>query len=337
MGAASPTIRDVARLANVSVATVSRALNGHDNVAEAVRKRVVEIASSIDYSPHHAARSLSRGRTHTVGVVLPDLPCEFFARLMCGIDAAARERGLQLLVSGHHRSADSQAAAVRVMRGRVDGLLAISPYAGLDIAAANLPRSLPVLLLDSDPAVERVSTLCVDNHAGAMAMMRHLVDQGYRDIAFISGRVPHFNATERLRGYMDAMAELLPGVRPRVVQGDFDVQSGSHAGEELIAGPQRPDAVFAANDMMALGCMFAFQRAGLRVPEDIGLAGFNDIPLASCTSPPLTTMHIDLSRLGSDAFDMLLDRMEGDGETRGRVVQPQLVVRGSTTRPGASG
>src|SRR3546814_14312589 len=98
------------------------------------------------------------------------------------------------------------------MRGRVDGLLAISPYAGLDIASANLPRSLPVLLLDSDPAAEGVSTLRVDNHAGAVAMMRHLVDRGYRDIAFISGRVPHFNATERLRGYLDAMAELLSGV-----------------------------------------------------------------------------------------------------------------------------
>ena len=110
MGPASPTIKDVARLANVSVATVSRALNGRENVAEAVRKRVLEIAEGLDYSPHHAARCLSRGSTHTVGVVLPDLPCEFFARLMCGIDAVARERGLQLLVSGHHRSMESPPA-----------------------------------------------------------------------------------------------------------------------------------------------------------------------------------------------------------------------------------
>lgn len=332
MGASSPTIRDVARLANVSVATVSRALNGHENVAEAVRKRVLEIASSIDYSPHHAARCLSRGRTHTIGVVLPDLPCEFFARLMCGIDAAARERGLQLLVSGHHRSAESQAAALRVMRGRVDGLLAISPYAGLDVATARLPQSLPVLLLDSDPAAEGVSTLGVDNHAGAMAMMRHLVDCGYRDIAFISGRHPHFNATERLRGYLDGLVEFLPQAQPWVMEGDFDVQSGSRAGDALLSGPRRPDAVFAANDMMALGCMFAFQRAGLRVPDDIGLAGFNDIPLASHTSPPLTSMRIDIARLGTDAFTMLLDSMADGGVPGTRIVQPELVVRGSTTR-----
>jgi len=333
MGPASPTIKDVARLANVSVATVSRALNGRENVADAVRKRVLQIAENLDYSPHHAARCLSRGRTHTVGVVLPDLPCEFFARLMCGIDALARERGLQLLVSGHHRSMESQAAALRVMRGRVDGVLAISPYHGNDVATARLPRSLPVLLLDSDPAVEGASALAVDNHAGAMMLMRHLVGCGYERIAFISGRIPHFNAEERLRGYLDAMAELLPRSTPRVLEGDFDVQSGYQAGETLMASADRPDAVFAANDMMALGCLFAFQRAGLRVPRDIGVAGFNDIPIASHASPPLTTVRLDIAAMGTEAFSMLLDRMGERSVPERRVLQPQLVVSESTRAP----
>ena len=339
MGPASPTIKDVARLANVSVATVSRALNGRENVAEAVRKRILEIAEDLDYSPHHAARSLSRGSTHTVGVVLPDLPCEFFARLMCGIDAVARERGMQLLVSGHHRSVESQAAALRVMRGRVDGVLAISPYAGRDVATARLPRSMPVLLLDSDAAASDASMLSVDNHAGAMLLMRHLVACGYRRIAFVSGRRPHFNAEERLRGYTDAMAELLPRSKPWIVDGDFDVQSGFDAGTALLAAPKRPDAVFAANDMMALGCLFAFQRAGLVVPRDIGVAGFNDIPIAAHASPALTTVRLDIAALGAEAFSMLLDRM-GDCETpQRRVLQPQLVVRDSTRAPvrGTSG
>ena len=333
MGPASPTIKDVARLANVSVATVSRALNGRENVADAVRKRVLQIAENLDYSPHHAARCLSRGRTHTVGVVLPDLPCEFFARVMCGIDALARERGLQLLVSGHHRSMESQAAALRVMRGRVDGVLAISPYGGRDVATARLPRSLPVLLLDSDPAIEGASALSVDNHAGAMLLMRHLVSCGYERIAFVSGRRPHFNAEERLRGYLDAMAELLPGSAPRVVEGDFDVQSGYQAGETLLGLPERPDAVFAANDMMALGCLFAFQRAGLQVPRDIGVAGFNDIPIAGHASPPLTTVRLDLAAMGTEAFSMLLERMGERSAPERRVLQPQLVVRESTRQP----
>jgi LacI family transcriptional regulator len=220
------------------------------------------------------------------------------------------------------------------MRGRVDGLLAISPYAGLDVAAARLPASLPVLLLDSDPNAEAVSTLGVDNHAGALDMMEYLADCGYRDIAFVAGRQPHFNAAERLRGYLDGLARFLPGAEPWVVDGDFDVQTGALAAEALLAAPRRPDCVFAANDMMALGCMFAFQRAGLRVPEDIGLAGFNDIPLAAQTAPPLTSVKIDIARLGTDAFTMLLDRMADGSVAPSRVVRPELMVRGSTRRIG---
>ena len=128
--ASSVTIRDVARAAKVSVATVSRALNGHENVTEAVRRRVLAVASELRYSPHHAARSLSSRRTHTIGVVLPDLHGEFFSELMRGIDQVARERGLHLLVSSYHGHPEEQAAALRAMRGRVDGLLVMSPHAG---------------------------------------------------------------------------------------------------------------------------------------------------------------------------------------------------------------
>ncbi len=332
MGGDGVTIKDVARLANVSVATVSRALNGHENVAEAVRQRVVDIAASLDYSPHHAARSLSSRRNHTVGVVLPDLPCEFFALLMCGIDGAARERGLQLLVSGHHRSSESQAAALRAMRGRVDGILVMSPHAGADVRAAGLPGSLPVLLLDSDVPEPDFRSLRVDNHGGAKVMVQHLVSSGYQRIAFIAGRELHFNASERLRGYRDAMSELLPGVEPWVVSGDFDVASGHLAGCGLLAAEQRPDAVFAANDMMALGCMFAFHQAGVSIPADIGVAGFNDSPMAAHAPTPLTTMRVDIPGLGRQALNMLIEHTGDEGRPSLPLLQPGLVVRASTSR-----
>lgn len=328
------TIKDVARLANVSVATVSRALNGRENVGEAVRSRVLAIANSLDYSPDPAARSLSCRRTNTIGVVLPDLPCEFFALLMCGIDAAARERGLQLLVSGHHKGVASQAEALRAMRGRVDGVLVMSPHSGRDVAAANLPPELPLLLLDSDADEPRLDNLRVDNHAGAVAMVRHLVDCGYRRIAFVAGREPHFDASERLRGYRDALRECLPGARPWIVPGNFDVLSGRQAGTRLLQSAERPDAVFAANDMMALGCLFAFQEAGLVVPDEVAVAGFNDSPTARHAFPALTTMRIDVSGFGARALHMLLDRRPvAEGalhEGALQLLQPQLVVRGST-------
>ncbi len=333
MNGVGVTIKDVARLANVSVATVSRALNGHENVADAVRRRVVEIAASLDYSPHHAARSLSSRRNHTVGVVLPDLPCEFFALLMCGIDAAARERGMQLLVSGHHQSSDSQATALRAMRGRVDGILVMSPHAGADVQAAGLPATLPVLLLDSDVPESGFCSLRVDNHGGAKAMVAHLVESGHRRIAFIAGRENHFNASERLRGYREAMLELLPEVEPWVVSGNFDVATGHHAGCGLLAAEERPDAVFAANDMMALGCMFAFHQAGVRVPDGIAVAGFNDSPMATHAPTPLTTMRIDIVGLGHQALSLLLDRPWNDaGAPSPPLLEPALIVRASTGR-----
>lgn len=250
----SVTIKDVARQANVSVATVSRALNGHENVAEAVRKRVIQVASQLRYSPHHAARSLSSRRTHTIGVVLPDLYGEFFSELMRGIDQVARERGLHLLVSSYHGNPEEQGQALRTMRGRVDGLLLMSPFiADTEALSENLSPALPAVLMNSGLVEAGHGTVNVDNYGGARAMVRHLVEAGHRRIAFIAGPANNFDASERLRGYGDELAASLPDAQPWILRGDFDEASGHHAGIELLTSSERPDAVFAANDMMALG------------------------------------------------------------------------------------
>ncbi len=328
----SVTIKDVAREANVSVATVSRALNGHPNVAEDVRQRVLGIADRLRYSPHHAARSLSSRRTQTIGVVLPDLYGEFFSELMRGIDQVARERGLHLLVSSYHGNPREQGAALRTMRGRVDGLLLMSPFvAGAEALAADLPP-MPVVLMNPALVVEGQASVGVDNHGGAMAMVRHLVEAGHRSIAFIAGPEDNFDAGERLRGYRDALSQLLPGVEPQVLPGDFGEASGHRAGQALLEGPQRPDAVFAANDMMALGCLFAFSQGGLRVPGDIALAGFDDIPLSRYVHPPLTTMRVEIAELGARAIQRLLaDEQDGPHPSRSsELLQPKLVVRASS-------
>src|SRR5690606_22196515 len=239
----SVTIKDVARQANVSVATVSRALNGHENVAEAVRKRVLSVANELRYSPHHAARSLSSRRTHTIGVVLPDLYGEFFSELMRGIDQVARERGLHLLVSSYHGDPAGQGTALRAMRGRVDGLLVMSPFVGeAGIVHDNLSPGMPAVLMNSrlDGGPGDLRAVSVDNYGGAREMVRHLVDAGHRTIAFIAGPGNNFDAAERLRGYRDELAASLPDARPWVLQGDFDEASGHRAGGELQAAASRP-------------------------------------------------------------------------------------------------
>lgn len=329
----SVTIKDVARQANVSVATVSRALNGHENVAEAVRKRVIQVASQLRYSPHHAARSLSSRRTHTIGVVLPDLYGEFFSELMRGIDQVARERGLHLLVSSYHGNPEEQGQALRTMRGRVDGLLLMSPFiADTEALSENLSPALPAVLMNSGLVEAGHGTVNVDNYGGARAMVRHLVEAGHRRIAFIAGPANNFDASERLRGYGDELAASLPDAQPWILRGDFDEASGHHAGIELLTSSERPDAVFAANDMMALGCLFALNQAGLQAPRDIAIAGFDDIPLARYVHPSLTTMRVDIADLGGRALHVLLNSIaQASGPLAdNQPLVPQLMVRDSS-------
>ena len=344
MGREAVTIRDVAREAKVSVATVSRALNGHSNVAEPVRRLVHEVAQRLRYSPHGAARSLSSRSTQTIGVVLPDLHGEFFSELIRGIDAVARARGRHLLLSSYHGDPEEQGAALRAMRGRVDGLLVMSPYADQPgFLAENLPQPLPAVLLNTHPADALWPSFEVDNHAGAKAMVEHLLALGHRRIAFIGGPERNHDARERLRGFREAIAAQADAEGSEY-PGDFDEASGHLAGLAIQRADPRPDAVFAANDMMALGCLYALAQSGVQVPGQIALAGFDDIPLARFVHPSLTTMRVSIAELGGSAMTRLLDQIEsglaaGEGvaaeqETPDRhVLAPMLVVRASSGGP----
>lgn len=325
----SVTIKDVAREANVSVATVSRALNGHTNVTIEVRGRVREVASRLRYMPHGAARSLITRRTQTIGAILPDLYGEFFSELMRGMDVAAREHNLHLLVSSSHGSATETADALRALSGRVDGLLIMSPHADADLLAGNLPLSTPTVLMNTRASEIDYHTIAIDNYGGARAMVAHLLACGHRRIAMIAGPDDNFDADERLRGYHDALAAATPAAKPHVLRGDFSETSGYQAGVAIAAMEQRPHAVFAANDMMALGCLFALNEAGLDVPRDIALAGFDDIPMARFVSPPLTTMRVNIAELGERAARTLIATLAGKQTPPHGVSAPQLIVRGS--------
>ncbi|WP_343653486.1 substrate-binding domain-containing protein, partial [Stenotrophomonas sp.] len=178
--------------------------------------------------------------------------------------------------------------------------------------------------------------LSIDDHAGAMAMTRHLLDAGHRRIAFISGPDLNFDARERLRGFRDALAAFGSDAEGIELPGDFDEASGHRAGQELLAAGALPDAVFAANDMMALGCLYAFTQAGVHVPSDVALAGFDDIPLARFVHPSLTTMQVSIAELGDRAMTRLMQLMDGtstDGTGDKQTLVPRLIVRDSTTPP----
>ncbi|HMM66356.1 MAG TPA: LacI family DNA-binding transcriptional regulator [Dokdonella sp.] len=329
----SVTIKDVAREANVSVATVSRALNGHQNVTAEMRIKVKEIATRLRYMPHGAARSLSTRRTQTIGAILPDLYGEFFSELIRGMDVAARENSMHLLVSSSHGSADETAAALRALSGRVDGLLIMSPHADATLLADNLPFATPTVLMNTRTEGGAYTAFAIDNHGGARAMVEHLMALGHRRIAMIAGPADNFDADERLRGYRDVLARSEQGDTEVILQGDFSESSGYAAGSAIARMSPRPDAVFAANDMMALGCLFALNEAGLSVPGDIALAGFDDIPMARFVSPPLTTMRVNIAELGERAARALIAQLSELNTAPEGTSAPELIVRASCGAP----
>lgn len=328
------TMRDVASAAGVSVATVSRVLNGSGSVASATRAAVQQAVARLAYVPDNAARILSTRNTQCIGVLLPDLHGEFFSELIRGIDRAVRARRLHLLLSCSHGDAGEARASLEALRGRVDGLLIMSPHIDAKVLAASLPASMPTVLMNTPLDAARYSTIDLDNYGGAVAMMRHLVGRGFRRIAHIAGPDDNLDAKSRLAGYRDALAELLPAAMPQVLRGDFTEEAGYRAGRLVVSLSERPDAVFAANDMMAAGCLFALSEAGVVVPDEVALAGFDDVPIARFVTPPLTTVRVRIAELGELAIERLVAAIEAgpaDKVTR-QTLRTELIVRNSCSR-----
>lgn len=325
------TIKDVARAAGVSVATVSRVWNEAAFVSPETRRRVAEVASRLGYSPHGAARSLITRTTYALGVLLPDLYGEFFSEIIRGIDHTAQANGYHILVSSSHDSKDEIDAALRSMRGRVDGMIIMSPDPEARRTLHALQGNFPVVLLNGGAESNEFDTITIENHEGARQMTRHLISRGHRRIAMISGPHRNYDATERLRGYKTALAE--SGIEldeSLIVQGDFSELSGHRAVKQLLDLESRPTAIFAANDSMAIGALSALRENHVHVPDDMAVAGFDDIPLARYMNPPLSTVHVDISQLGERAAALLLSSLQNDNRSHEQLqISTTLVIRAS--------
>jgi LacI family transcriptional regulator len=329
------TIRDVAREAGVSVATVSRVLNDSGPVSDGARARILEVAGRLRYAPNEAARTLISSRTSTLGVILPDLHGEFFSEVIRGLDQAAKASGFHLLVSGSHNDAAETQAALRAMRGRVDGLVVMAPDANPAGVGSGIPDGVPLVLLNCPTVDGRADSIEIDNYGGAYAMVRHLAAGGRRRVGIITGTANNRDAAERLRGYRDALRDAGVTARPEwELEGNFTEASGYEAARRFVALAARPEALFASNDSMAIGALSALREAGLRVPEDVAVAGFDDIPMAQYTSPPLTSVRVPMGMLGAEAVDLLVLAVKQDGRHRVRrkTLATELVVRGSCGR-----
>jgi LacI family transcriptional regulator len=330
------TIRDVAREAGVSVASASRALNDRDNVTPATRDRVRAAAQRLAYVPHTGARNLTRQKTDSIGVVLPDLFGEFFSELIRGIDRVAYAHGLQLFLSNMHGNPHEATSAVRAMRGRVDGLLVMTPDDQQRHLFDALSPGFPAVLLNCHDQIAGLASVGIDNEGGARAMTQFLIARGYRRIAFVSGPRKNRDSAARQAGFAAALVASTGERNPLIIAGDFSEASGAEAARLLIAGRMPVDAIFCANDMMAVGCCGVLADAGIAVGEEIGVAGFDDIPIAHYTAPSLTTMNARIAELGAAAAEKLIQLIADPESPRdATILAPQLIARQSTAHRGA--
>jgi DNA-binding LacI/PurR family transcriptional regulator len=322
---------DVAKLAGVSLQTVSRVINDSPHVRMATRERVQDAMRKLEYRPNPVARALVTGRSRTLGVVSFDTTLYGPASTLFGIERAAHDAGYFVsIVSLTSLTPSSVVSAVERLRAQgVDGILVIAPQESATQALLHLPEDVPIVAAEAGPD-DTVPRVAVDQIAGARLATAHLLDLGHRTVWHISGPPDWLEAQDRVDGWR-ATLEAAGAPAPPVLVGDWSARAGHELGGELAANLD-VTAVFVANDQMALGLLRSLHEAGRRIPGDISIVGFDDIPEAAYFTPPLTTVRQNFNEMGRRSLLLLLEQIESGVRTPEReIVTPELIVRASTT------
>lgn len=328
----SPGMVDVARLAGVSHMTVSRVINDQPTVSQVTRQRVLAAMSELGYRPNVAARALVTGRTRTLGVISVDTTLYGPASMLLAIERAAREVDYSVSIASlpslERRTLRDAFDALASQA--VEGIIAITPHVAATAALRHVPKDVPVVAVEGGKGP--LPTVAVDQYLGASEATRHLLSLGHRSVGHIAGPSDWYEAQERERGWRDMLVAESREV-PEVVRGDWSPRSGYAAAKQLLS-KQKVTALFVANDQMAIGALRALGEAGISVPRQMSLVGFDDIPEAEFFSPPLTTLRQEFSDVGRRSLELLLEQVEGAPRTRRRlVIPPQFVIRDSTSAP----
>jgi DNA-binding LacI/PurR family transcriptional regulator len=328
----APSIRDVARIAGVSYQTVSRALNDSQNIRQSTKDRVLEVIAQLGYRPNQAARALVTSRSRTIGVLTSQVATYGPATSLQAIEEAAREAGY-LITTTSLATSDYEAIRDRLeylISQAIEGLVVIAPQVRVFDAIRELEISLPLVTLDSTGR-DGQRSLSVDQVAGARLATRHLIELGHRNIIHLAGPQDWIEAEARMKGFLDEMIDRDLDFRPPVL-GDWTADLGYQVGQEL-ARFRDFTAVFAANDLMALGLIHAFRDSGLDVPGDVSVIGFDDVPEAAHYWPPLTTVRQDFAEIGRRSIGLLLDELHGQRDRTHDQIRPELILRKSTAPP----
>ncbi len=334
------TIFDVAAEASVSYGTVSRVINHDVHVKQETRDRVLKAMRRLGYMANRQARSLAGGRTNSIGVLVPDLGTGYIGEIIRGIDAELGLSDLDLILYTTHRTASKEANYVaNLARGMVDGLLLVLPRSPADFTGTLTQRNFPFVLIDHQGIGQDCPAVGATNWQGGFTATEYLIRLGHQRIGFITGWMDLGCALDRLDGYRSALRTNHIPERPELIyEGTFFQTDGFTGASTLLDLPDPPTAIFASNDVMAMGAMDAIRNRGLRVPDDVSVIGFDDIPQASLIRPALTTIRQPLEKMGRVATQMLLELLSQPQKKSGRIELPtELIVRDSCQAPRMSG
>lgn len=331
----SLNLEQVAKRAGVSRSTVSRVINNDPNVSEETRARVMTIVRDLNYHPNVVARGLAAGRTRVLGLVIPRTVSTlftdpYFSLLIQGVSAACNAQDHSVMLWIAEPEYERRTIRQVLHGGLIDGVIVASQVLDDPVVDALMKSDLPFILIGRHPDASNVSYVDADNRNGAREMVEYLLRLGYRRVATITGPKNTIVGMDRLEGYRAALR--VKGLVPdpdMIVEGDFTEMGGYTATQQLL--PRHPDAIFVASDTMATGALRALREANRRVPQDVALAGFDDMPFAAHTDPPLTTVRQTIHRAGLAAVETLVDLVTHPGSPTRRIILPtELVIRAST-------
>ncbi|MBQ4870296.1 LacI family DNA-binding transcriptional regulator [Priestia megaterium] len=333
------TIKDIARVAGVSVTTVSRALNGYFDVNEKTKQKILAVAKELDYSPNTLARGLVMKKSKTIGLLVSGMSKEnvkdnFTFEVLCGINETASTLGYDLILFNTNTTKQREKTYAQLCRERrVDGAIVQGIRKDDPYLKEILESDIPCVLIDIPFETDSVGYVTTDNIQGAKKAVEHLIQQGCKNIGMVNGHQGAYVSEERLKGYKEKLTEYnLPIREEWIIDGGFEEVKSESNTYTLLKQHKEIDALFCASDVMALGALRACKKIGKAIPNDISIVGYDNITLASYTTPPLTTIGQEIYTIGAEAADLLINMLEGTSTNMRRYVDTQLVIRESTTK-----
>ena len=327
----SSTIKEIAQKANVSIATVSRALNGDPKVAEETRKRILTVSKELHYEPNILARNFVKKKSNLLGLILPEISDEYFTEVIKGVDEIAFSQNLYTVVASSHKYTSLEDEVVTFIRsGLLLGLILLVSYLDDGLTSILSKSRLPVVIINSNSKIKNFDRIGIDDYYGSYSMTEYLIrKKHYVFLSHITGPLDNDDVGLRRNGFIDACKKF--GAKYVIEKGDFSRESGFNACKKLLNLKTRPQVVFAANDMMAIGCYDYIKQLKLQIPKDIGVVGFDDIFVSQYLNPPLTTVHVNIEEVGKKAAELLLKKIQSNNGVESSVVHipTELILRES--------